>query len=91
VAAAGLSAVLGDDQLHRREVEDLAAFRRDHLCLVKRSATAGAGRGRVGDDLVGVRGVLEGGAGVAGLSADPPTRLLAEATSAWDFLPGRVE
>lgn len=52
-AAAGLSAVLGDDDAHGWEVEDLPALRANHVLLAERSAAAGARFRRVCDHVVG--------------------------------------
>jgi hypothetical protein len=53
-AAACLSAVLRDHQLHGREVEDLATLGRDDPRFSERRAAAGAPLGCVRDDVVGV-------------------------------------
>ena len=59
-AAAGLSAVFGDDELDWREVEDLAALRGGDFRCVERGAAACASLGVVGNEVVGARRPLEG-------------------------------
>jgi hypothetical protein len=82
--------MLGDREAHFGQVEELPAVGGDYFRLIERRPTAGAGLGRVCDEAVGVRRLLEGRAAVAGLAADPSAGLLAEAAGAGDFLPGRV-
>ena len=69
----------------------MPALGTNHVRFAERGAAAGAGLGRVSDDVVRMLRLLESRAAVAGLAADPAAGLLTEASGAGDFLPRRVE